>query len=153
MNWWLGVSAHKGPVAGKAHYSDVIMGAMASKSQASWVFTQPFVQAQIKENIRAQRHCPLWPVNSPYKWPVTRKTFPFHDVIIVSVAWGPFKSLCDLLRFIHCCSLNCNSKNHQCLCLQSKVLLKCLHCISATTSPWTEGNTIVYHGRCIHLLR
>ena len=22
------------------------------------------------------------PVNSPHKWPVTRKTFPFHDVIM-----------------------------------------------------------------------
>ena len=23
-----------------------------------------------------------WPVNSPHKWPVTRKMFPFHDVIM-----------------------------------------------------------------------
>ena len=23
-----------------------------------------------------------WPVNSPHKWPVTRKMFPFDDVII-----------------------------------------------------------------------
>ena len=36
-------------------YSDVIMGAMASR----W-FAQPFVQAQIKENISAPRHWPLW---------------------------------------------------------------------------------------------
>ena len=25
----------------------------------------------------------LWPVNSPYKWPVTRKMFSFYDVIII----------------------------------------------------------------------
>ena len=25
---------------------------------------------------------PRWPVNSPYKWPVTRKMFPFDDVIM-----------------------------------------------------------------------
>ena len=27
-----------------------------------------------------------WPVNSPHKWPVTRKTFPFDDVIMLYVA-------------------------------------------------------------------
>ena len=32
-----------------------------------------------------------WPVNSPHKWPVTRKMFPFDDVImllILSCPWG-----------------------------------------------------------------
>ena len=41
------------------HYSDVIMGAMASQIPASILFTQPFIQAQIKENIKAPRHWPL----------------------------------------------------------------------------------------------
>ena len=27
---------------------------------------------------------PRGPVNSPHKWPVTRKMFPFHDVIMIS---------------------------------------------------------------------
>ena len=26
------------------------------KSPASWLFTQPFIQVQIKENVKAQRH-------------------------------------------------------------------------------------------------
>ena len=30
------------------------------KSPASRLFTQPFIQAQIKENIKAPRHWPLW---------------------------------------------------------------------------------------------
>ena len=30
------------------------------KSPASWFFTQPFVQAQIKANIKSPRHWPLW---------------------------------------------------------------------------------------------
>ena len=34
------------------------MGAMASS--ASQLFAKPFVQAEIKENIKAQRHWPLW---------------------------------------------------------------------------------------------
>ena len=36
----------------KPHYSDVTMS-------AKWLFAQPFVQAQIKENINAMRHWPL----------------------------------------------------------------------------------------------
>ena len=41
----------------------------------------------IKENIKAPRYWPLWgihwwPVNSPLRRPVTRKMFPFDDVIM-----------------------------------------------------------------------
>ena len=58
------------------------MGAMTSK------ITQPFIQAQIKENISA----PLafmwgiyrWPMNSSHKGPVTQKMFPFDEVIMIS---------------------------------------------------------------------
>ena len=65
------------------------------KSPALRWYTQPFIQAQIKENIKAPRHWPLcgeftsdrwiplihrWPVNSPHKGPVTRKVFPFDDI-------------------------------------------------------------------------
>ena len=39
-------------------YGDVIMGAMASQI-TSRLFTQPFIQTQIKENIKAPRHWPL----------------------------------------------------------------------------------------------
>ena len=58
------------------------------KSPASRLFTQTFIQTQIEENIKALRHWPLrgihWgPVNSPHKWPVTRKMFPFDDVIML----------------------------------------------------------------------
>ena len=71
------------------HYSDVIMGAIAIVSQKpAWrLSTQPFIQTQIKENIKA----PLtglcagihrWPVNSPHKWPITRKMFQIDDVFM-----------------------------------------------------------------------
>ena len=58
------------------------------KSPASLLLTQPFIQAQIKEKNKAPRPWPLcgeihwWPMNSPHKWPVTRKMFPFDDVIM-----------------------------------------------------------------------
>ena len=73
-----------------SHYSDVLMGTIASQI-TSQLFTQPFIQTQIKENIKAPRHWPLCggihrgPVNSPHKWPVTRKMFPFHDVIMMTL--------------------------------------------------------------------
>ena len=66
------------------------------KSPASPLFTQPFIQAQIKENIKAPRHWPLCgeyhrsPVNSPHKWPVTRKLFPFDDVVMLREISGMY---------------------------------------------------------------
>ena len=54
------------------------------KSPASPLFAQRLVLLQIKENIKAPCRWPLcgWPVNSPYTRPVTRKMFPFDDVIM-----------------------------------------------------------------------
>ena len=58
------------------------------KASASRVFTQPFIRAQIKENIKAPRHWPLWEEFTrgrwipPHKGPVTSKMFPFDDVIM-----------------------------------------------------------------------
>ena len=59
------------------HHNEVIMGAMASQTPASRLFTQPFIQVQIKENTKAPRH--RWSVNSPHKGPVTRKMFPLKQ--------------------------------------------------------------------------
>ena len=70
------------------NYSGVIMSVMASQIPASRLFAQPFSQAQSKENIKAPLHWPLWwestggPVDSRHKGPVTRKMFPFDDVIM-----------------------------------------------------------------------
>ena len=47
------------PCAMEWHYNDVIMRAWRLKSPASRLFTQPFIQTQIKENIIAPRHWPL----------------------------------------------------------------------------------------------
>ena len=38
------------------------------KSPASWLFIQPFIQAQIKENIKALRHWPLWREFTHDRW-------------------------------------------------------------------------------------
>ena len=42
------------------------------------------------------------PVNSPHKWPVTRKKFPFDDVIMSVCLFKSFKLVCkDILQFDH----------------------------------------------------
>ena len=47
-------------IIGGIHYYDVIMSAIASQiTSVLLLFTQPFVQMQIKENIKARRHWPL----------------------------------------------------------------------------------------------
>ena len=58
------------------------------KSPASRLFAQQFVQVQFKENIKASRHWPFWGESIGDQWiplrkkrPVTRKMFPFDDVI------------------------------------------------------------------------
>ena len=71
------------------------------KSLASRLFAQPFVQAWIKENVKATRHWPLWgestmrgihrwPVDSHHKGAVTRKMFPF-DYVTMYLAYNAFE--------------------------------------------------------------
>ena len=74
------------------HYNDVIMGTMGRlKSQASTLFTHPFIQAQIKENTKALRHWPLRG-NSPVtgEFPAQKasnaENVPFDDVIMRKTA-------------------------------------------------------------------
>ena len=40
---------------------------------------------QSSESLAFGRGIPRGPVNSPHKWPVTRKMFPFDDVIMIIV--------------------------------------------------------------------
>ena len=71
------------------HYNRVIMGAMASQTPVSQLFTQPFAQMKIKENkhqssasLAFVRGIHQWPLNSPHKGPVTWKLFAFDGVIM-----------------------------------------------------------------------
>ena len=69
-------------------YNDVIMTVMASQIPASRLFTQPFIQGADRRKHQSSapgafvRGIRRWPVNSPHKWPVTRKMFPFDDIIM-----------------------------------------------------------------------
>ena len=66
------------------HYGDVIMSAMASQNhQPRECLRNRLSKEASKLRITGLgRGIHRWPVNSPHKGPVTRKMFPFDDVIM-----------------------------------------------------------------------
>ena len=85
------------------HYCDVIIGAMASQiTSLTIVYLIVHSDADQRKHQSSASLAFVWgihrsPVNSPHKWPVTRKMFPFDDVIM---------RLEDWLHFEHCLSLH-----------------------------------------------
>ena len=70
------------------HYWDVTMGGMASEI-TSLTIVYPIVYSGADQRIYQNsasmafaREIHRWSVNSPHKWPTTRKMFPFDDVIM-----------------------------------------------------------------------
>ena len=70
------------------HYTDVIMGAVASQiTSLTIVYSTVYSDADQRKHQSSASLAFVWgihrgPVNSPQKWPVTRKMFPFDDVIM-----------------------------------------------------------------------
>ena len=55
------------------HYSDVIIHTVASQITGVSIVCCTFLQAQIKENINAPRHWPLWGESIGHRWiPLTK---------------------------------------------------------------------------------
>ena len=71
------------------HYSDVIMGAVVSQiTNLTAVYSTVYSGADQRKHQSSASLAFVWgihwwPVNSPHKWPVTRKMFPFDDVIML----------------------------------------------------------------------
>ena len=77
-----------GPCPWIFHYNHVIMSAMASQ-----IIGVPILCSTVGSGADQRKHqgsaspafvrgIHRWPMNSPHKRPVTRKMFPFHDVIM-----------------------------------------------------------------------
>ena len=72
----------------QTHYNDVIMASMASQiTSLTIVYTVVYSDADKRKHQSSASLAFVWvihrgPVNSPHKWPVTRKMFPFDDVIM-----------------------------------------------------------------------
>ena len=81
--WW---RWHK-----RVHYDGVIMGALASQIiNLTIVYSTVYSDAdqrkhQSPASLAFVQGIHRGPVDSPHKWPVTRKMFPFHDVIMYLV--------------------------------------------------------------------
>ena len=73
-----------------SHNNDVIMDSMASQiTSLTIVYSAVYSGADQRKNqsstsLAFVRGIHREPVNSPHKWPVTRKMFPFDDVIMPS---------------------------------------------------------------------
>ena len=71
-----------------SHYNDVIMGAIASQiTSLTIVYLTVYSDAdqrkhQNSASLAFVRGMHRGPVNSPHKWPVRRKMFPFDEVIM-----------------------------------------------------------------------
>ena len=70
------------------HYDDVIMGAMASQITSLTIVYSTVYSGTDQRKHQSSASLAIvggihrGPVNSPHKWPVTRKMFPFDDVIM-----------------------------------------------------------------------
>ena len=70
------------------HYDDVIIGAIASQiTSLTIVYSAVYSGTDQSKHQSSASLAFVWgshrgPVNSPHKWPVTRKILPFHDVIM-----------------------------------------------------------------------
>ena len=73
------------------HYSDVIMSQTASQIPSfTIVYSIVYSGTDQRKHQSSASLAFMWgnhrgPVNSPHKWPVTRKIFPFDDVIMYSI--------------------------------------------------------------------
>ena len=73
------------------HYGDVIMGAIASRiTSLTIVYSAVYSDADQRKHQSSASLAFVWgihrePVNSPHKWSVTRKMFPFDDVIMIKI--------------------------------------------------------------------
>ena len=73
----------------RKHYNDVIMGTTASQiTSLTVVYSTVYSGAdqrkhQSSASLAFVRGIHRWPMNSLHKWPVTRKMFPFDDVLMI----------------------------------------------------------------------
>ena len=97
--WGWGVYSHK-----TSHYDDVIMGTIASQiTSLTIVYSALYSGADQSKHQSSASLAFVWrihrgPVNSPHKWPVTRKMSPFDDVIM---AYQYFTTGWTTFAFIH----------------------------------------------------
>ena len=90
-----------------AHYNDVIMGTIAPQiTSLTIVYSIVYSDAdqrkhQSSASLAFVRGIHRGPVNSPHKWPVTRKIFPFDDVIMRDDIRWPVQTVIIICHYHH----------------------------------------------------
>ena len=117
IHWWPWIPFTKGKfsmswhcVVSVVHYDDVIMSAITSQITClTIVYSTVYPGADQSKHQSSASLVFVWgihrrPVNSPHKWPVTRKKIPFDDVIMANnhsssryPSWCVYKTLCFFL--------------------------------------------------------
>ena len=94
-------------VDGEIHYSDVIMSTIASLiTSLTIVYSTVYSDADQRKYQSSALQAFVWgihrgPVNSPHKWPVKRKMFPFDDVIMPGRKPKPYWTRPHIFRLIY----------------------------------------------------
>ena len=89
-NWWKKQNILVVGSGNTYHYCDVVMGAMASQiTSLTVVYSTIYLgpdqwKHQSSASLTYVWGIHRWPVNSPHRGPITRKMFPFDDVIMLS---------------------------------------------------------------------
>ena len=88
------------------HYSDVIIGAITSQITSLTIVYSTVYSGANQRKHQSSASLAFYagnspgPVNSPHKWPVTRKMFPFDDVIMWCKHWWP-QPVCFTNHYTH----------------------------------------------------
>ena len=92
LHWWedVGRNGRWGLARYPRHWSDVLMSSIVSQiTGLTIVYSIVYSYADQRKHQSSASLAFVWgihrgPVNSPHKWPVTQKMFPFDDVITSS---------------------------------------------------------------------
>ena len=107
---WMAINDPDPSTSNRNHYNGVIMSAMAPHITSVSVvcFTVGPGADQRKHQSSASlafvREIHRWPVNSPHKWAVARKMFPFDDIIMKYRFLGIMIPIINLRRLSECLS-------------------------------------------------
>ena len=104
MTWCQAKSSHSVCQKFRWHYTDFLMGPMASQITSLTIVYSTANSGgdqrkhQSSASLTFVQGIHRWSVNSPHKWPVTRNFFPFDDVIMGRTFMGlHLRSYCDLV--------------------------------------------------------
>ena len=143
------------PMSPINHYGDVIMGAIVSQiTSLTILYSTVYADADQRKHQSSASLAFVWgihrgPVNSPHKWPVTRKMFPFDDVIMCDILFMRWITDKYTFRQQHTSKNRpqCNVAKLILISNSEKLIIKWLWiiifiCMLKTIMTYKEGNSV-----------